>query len=326
MESKEGPIKWGILGLGKIARKMAQDLQLVEGVELQAVASRSEEKAQRFAKEFGARRSYGRYEDLCEDPQVDLVYIATPHSFHYPHAQLAIDAGKSVLVEKPLALNPEESHLLIEKARQKGVFLMEGIWTRFIPITEKLLELIKNKAIGEIKYVEADFGFKPKFDPQSRLFNPKLGGGSLLDIGIYPLYLAQLLLGSARSQRVEYRLSATGVDSYCLMDLQYDQGAKAKLWSSFEEQTPTEALIRGSAGSIKLHRRFHHSEGLSLSKTDGSVEEIHLPLKGLGYVHEIEEVKRCLQAGWQESPKLNWANSLALAESLAHVKSQIENH
>ncbi len=324
MEKSQQSHRWGILGLGKIARKMAADLALVPEAKLQAVASRSAKRAQDFAFEFGAERMYHDYHALCEDPEVDIVYIATPHSFHFEHASLAIEAGKAVLVEKPMGLNAHQAKALIEKARAHGVFLMEGIWTRFIPITEKYLELLKAEIIGPIKRLSADFGFRPAFNPDHRLFNPDLGGGSLLDIGIYPLYLSLLSLGKADTIKVSAKMGPSGVDIRCEVELNYPSGAEAHLLSSLEEETPTEARIIGEKGEIKLHRRFHHSELLSLD-INQKVREIKLAYRGLGYVHEIEEVHRCLAAGHQESSKLPLSTSLELAELLDKVQAQFNN-
>ncbi len=315
-------IRWGIIGLGKIARKMASDLQLLSSASIHAVASRSAKKARDFAFEFGAEKSFHDYQALCEDPEVDVVYIATPHSFHFEQASMALEAGKAVLVEKPMGINLNQSKALVAKARDKGLFLMEGIWTRFIPITEKLIDLLKAEVIGEIEYLEADFGFRPPYDPHGRLFNPALGGGSLLDIGIYPLYLSLISLGKAQESKVQYRLSESGVDQYCAMELSYPSGAKANLLSSFESKTPTEAYLKGNKGSIKLHSRFHHSERLTI-ETGGRSRDINLAYQGEGYFHEIEEVNQCLQAGLKESPKMSLKKSLELATMLEEIRQQI---
>lgn len=310
--------RWGIIGLGKIAQKMAQDLALVPNAQLYGVASRSLAKATTFADEHGAEKAFNNYQALCEDEAVDIVYIATPHSFHFEHASLALEARKAVLVEKPMGLNLEQSKALIAKAKLYDTFLMEGIWTRFIPITERYLASLKSGTWGSIKHLSADFGFKPEYDPQKRLFNPDLGGGSLLDIGIYPLYWALISLGAPETIDLDYRLAETGVDSYCKMQLRYPE-AQAELLSSFEENTPTEASIVTDKVLVKIHRRFHHSAKMSIEQA-GKLETIALPFKGLGYVHEIEEVQDCLELGLKESPKLPLSMSLQLADLLERVR------
>jgi predicted dehydrogenase len=314
--------RWGIIGLGKIAHKMAHDLALVPSAKLLAVASRSMAKAVAFAEEHKAEKAYDSYEALCADPELDIIYIATPHSFHFEHASLGIEAGKAVLVEKPMGLNLQQSEALVAKAQAQHTFLMEGIWTRFIPITERYLDSLNGGEWGEITKLKADFGFKPAFDPQKRLFNPQLGGGSLLDIGIYPLYWALISLGMPNRIDLDYRLAETGVDVYCKIHLQYSD-AEAELLSSFEENTPTEARISTEKAEIKIHSRFHHSAKMSIEQA-GSQETIELPFKGLGYVHEIEEVHRCLSLGLKESPKLPLKTSLQLAELLEKVASQMK--
>lgn len=317
-------IQWGILGLGKIARKMAHDLQLVPEAKLRAVASRSIEKAQTFAAEFSATKAYGSYEELCADSEVELIYIATPHSFHYEHARLAIAAGKGVLVEKPMTLQPEECRDLIALAKAQKVFLMEGIWTRFIPATEKYLSLLQEGRLGEIQSLKADFGFAAAYLPEGRLFNPHLGGGSLYDVGIYPLYLALLSLGNPYITTVDFEIGPSGVEVDCRIELTFEQGAKASLHSSLIHKTPTEAYISGTKADLKLHSRFHHSEKISLYPKAGNLEKFHLPYRGFGYVHEIIEVNRCIKLGLVESPKLPLALSLALNEVLFEVQSRIE--
>ena len=312
-------IHWGILGLGKMAGKFAADLNEVPDAKVQAVASRDEARAEAFAQQFGATKAYADYTALCADPTVDIVYVATPHSLHFAHAKLALEAGKAVLVEKPMTLSAAETQALVDLAQRKKLFLMEAMWTRFIPATERLLEILQSGQIGYIVRLTADFGFRPAFKAEHRLFNPQLGGGALLDIGIYPLYLSLLCLGTAQGFSVDYHLGPTGVDLSSTIKLNYRSGAEAKLFSSFEEQTPTEALIEGTQGWLKVHSRFHHSAKLTLSLA-GYEEEISLPFKGSGYVHEIEEVQRCLRNGELESPKHPGSASVQLARELERIR------
>ncbi len=316
-------IHWGILGLGKIAAKFAHDLALVEEGQLQALASRSKEKAERFAKEYHTRRSYDTYLELVQDPAVDVVYIATPHVFHFEHAMLCLKHGKSVLCEKPLGMNSQQVETLIREAKESGLFLMEGMWTRFIPATQKLLELITTGEIGEVTRVEADFGFKSHTDPEGRLYNKALGGGSLLDIGIYPVYLAQVLLGKPETMDAEAQFTTTGVDGLCEVKAQYFNGASALLRSSLLEDTPTEARVIGTKGEILVHSRFHHSEQLTLLKEDGTKQEYHLPYRGLGYSHEIEEVHRGLKEGLLQTELHPWQASLDTMETLDRIRHVI---
>jgi predicted dehydrogenase len=316
-------IKWGILGLGKIASKFASDLQLSADSVLYGVASRSLEKANDFKAKYNAVKAFGTYEELAKDPEVDVVYIATPHALHYSNTMLCLENGKAVLCEKPLGLHAFEAQTMVAKAAEKNLFLMEGLWTRFIPATEKLIQLLAEKAIGDIVFVQADFGFKPPFDPHGRIYNKSLGGGSLLDIGIYPIYLSMLALGQPKSIQATARLNNTGIDTFCALLFDYPNGAKAVLQSTFEATTPTEATIFGSEGFIKMHAPFHHTQKLTLHRYSEPEQLFNLPIIGEGYLHEIEEVVACIQNGQTQSSKHPHSVSLHLSNVLEAVKQRI---
>ena len=315
-------IRFGIIGLGKIAAKFAQDLTIHPKAKLQAVASRNGYKAQKFADKYSAAKHYGSYKKLIEDPKVDVVYIATPNHLHYSQALDCMEAGKAVLCEKPFALNASQVRKMIATAKARKVFLMEALWTRFIPATKQLIELIENGQIGQIQSLRADFGFPAPQDPNGRLFNPEMGGGSLLDIGIYPLYLSYLLLGKPESIAAQAEMHYTGVDSSCSIELSYPGGQTAILESSFLETTPTEAIIEGTEGGIYMHPRFHHCEKLSIEEK-GKLKDLEIPYTGLGYFHEIDEVVNCLQQGKLQSELMPHKDSLALMELLDAVRSLI---
>lgn len=315
-------IRWGIIGLGKIAHKFAADLQKTISGELHAVASRSTDKAITFKEQYAAKKYYSTYEDLVCDPDVDVVYVATPHSFHFEHSMLCLKAGKSVLCEKPMGMNTEQVIALHDEAKKQGVFLMEGLWTRFIPATKKLLSLINAGEIGDPILITADFGFRLGFDPSHRLFNKLLGGGSLLDIGIYPIYLCLLCLGVPTELQANARFTETKVDSTCSMLFNYENNAKAILYATIESTTPIEAFIHGTLGSIKLHSPFHHTQKLTLEK-NGTQTDFIIPYEGNGYVHEIEEVHLCLKSELQESTLLSLKTSVELIQIMDAVKKQI---
>jgi predicted dehydrogenase len=316
-------IRWGILGLGKIAHKFAQDLQLSKHAELYAVASRNVEKAQTFATHYQVKHAYDSYESLLKDPQVDVVYIATPHSLHKELTLMCFEHGKHVLCEKPMALDAADVHEMIQEARKRRLFLMEGIWTRFIPATQTYLNLIETGAIGEIRSIRADFGFQSTFDESHRIHAKSLGGGSLMDVGMYPVYLSLITLGKPKTIQATARISNTDVDASCYMLFNYEQGSVAQLDSSIEMETPTEAWIYGSKGKIYLHPRFHHTQHITVFK-DGLQETLHIPYLGNGYVHEIDEVNACLLSGKIESDLLPLSTSLDLAHILDTVKSKIQ--
>jgi len=316
-------INWGIIGLGKMAEIFASDLLLAREANLYAVASRDLKKAAAFCEKFTCLTSYASYEELAQDPNIDIVYIATPHTYHFANSLMCLKHGKAVLCEKPLALSLEEEEILYQEAKTRKLFLMEAMWTRFLPTTEKLLQLVNDGAIGQVQFLRADFGLRAHMNPAHRLFNKQLGGGALLDIGIYPIYLSLLLFGSPHRINAMARMSNTAVDSLCAMLFAYEQNAIASLESSIEADTPTEAYIYGSEGHIVLHRRFHQSERLSLHQHGALSEVFELPFRGNGYIHEIEEVNQCLLNGKTESCKHTLSTSLKLIEIIDRVKEEI---
>lgn len=315
-------INWGIIGLGNIASKFASDLQLSDTAILHGVASRSMDKAITFAEKHNAKKAYDSYEALVNDPEIDVIYIATPHVFHFENTMLCLQHNKAVLCEKPLGINSTQVQIMIEEARSRKVFLMEAIWTRFMPSYQKVLELLDDKAIGDIISIRADFGFLGELNTENRLYNKKLGGGSLLDIGIYPIFLSLLVLGMPTDINAMARITATEVDSFCAMLFNYENGAKAVLESTFEVDTPTEAYIYGTEGTIKLHRRFHHANTITLY-TDEKETVFELPHAGIGYIHEIEDVNSSIRNGETENSKLPLAFSKQLMTIIDQVKAKI---
>lgn len=316
-------VRWGIIGTGKIARKLASDLLLAKSAVLQGVASRDIAKAKDFSATYHAHSFYGSYEELVKDPTIDVVYVATPHPLHFENTMMCLEHGKHVLCEKPMGMNAKEVKAMVDSAISKGLFLMEGIWTRFIPAVEKMVELLNNGAIGEVTFIRADFGFKAAYNPEGRLYNKGLGGGSLLDIGIYPVYLSLLTLGVPTAIKALARMSDTGVDTYCSMLFDYTHSGKAILESTIEADTPTEAYIYGTKGFIKMHHRFHHTQKLTVHREDEPDEVIAINYTGEGYLHEIEEVNACINAKWVESSKLPHNVSINLSTVLDRVREEI---
>jgi predicted dehydrogenase len=316
-------ISWGIIALGHIAEKFAKDIPLADDAVLYAVASRDIKKAERFAKTYNAVKYYGNYEELAHDPNVDVVYIAGPHVFHYEHSMMCMEAGKSVLCEKPAAVNHAQLLEMTEKAKEKQVFFMEALWTLFIPANQIALELMKEGHIGKPQIVKADFGFKADYNPEKRLFNKQLAGGSLLDIGIYPVLLSLLVFGKPLKIQATANFSSTGVDSSCAMLFDYTDGQNAILDSTLLTNTATEAWIYGDKAALKLHSRFHHAQKLSVYKEHECVETFDVDYRGNGYVHEIDEVTDCLKNGRLESESIPHTLSLDLAETLDRVREII---
>jgi len=262
-------IKWGILGLGKIAGKFAIGLKDVKGAELYAVASRSKTKAETFAKEHEATKLFSSYEAMLEDEELDVVYIATPHVFHHQQTLLCLDHKKAVLCEKPFAINKKQVEEMIAKAKKENVFLMEAMWTQFLPHFQFVIKQIKSEKYGKIKNLKADFGFPAPVDLDKRLYNKNLGGGSLLDIGIYPIFMAMSVLGIPDKIQAKASFHETGIDEDCDMIFEYKGGIEAELGSSIIKKTPTTAVIQLEKATITLNTRFHEPTSLTIQTPEG---------------------------------------------------------
>jgi predicted dehydrogenase len=319
---KMGKIKWGILAPGHISRGFAAALKVTGDADLYAVASRSYEKAASFAQEFGFQKVYGSYSELADDPEVDVIYIATPHHLHFDNAMMCLKKGKPVLCEKPFTINSKQLEILVKTARDKKVFLMEAIWTRFLPGILKTMQLIEEGQIGQVKILNADFGFKADYNPESRLYDPFLGGGSLLDIGIYPVFLSLLLLGYPDKIEAVATKAPTGVDESMSISLSYKNGALASLHCTFAAHTNTDANIYGDKGKIHLKRQWLRANELVFNRNDEPLQELTFPSKAKGYEYEAEEVMRCLNMGLTESPVLGLDFSLQLMKLLDAIRKK----
>ena len=314
---------WGIIGPGKIAHKFAQDLEQVSGAKIYAIAGRNQERAQRFADVYQAPHAFDDVSQLLALPDLDVVYIATPHTQHHQYTIQCLEAGKAVLCEKPWAINSREAEDVAALAREKQVFLMEAVWTRFLPTTQKILLLIAEGTIGTVESIQADFGFRVlEPDPESRLFNPALGGGSLLDIGLYPVFLAQLLLGTPEQIHAHARLSETGVDTEMNILLDYGPGQVANLHSTFGAHTKTEAFIHGSKGSIHWHTRWHEPTHFSVLLPEQGPENYFFDYQTHGYSYEAERVQECLAQGLLECPELPLDFSLKMTKLLDDIRQK----
>ena len=318
-------IRWGIIGPGKIAHKFARDLKEIPHTELYAVASRHPGRAEAFANEHNAAKAFGNHEALAQDPTVDAVYIATPHSLHEYYSVMCLSHKKAVLCEKPLAMNTTQVEKMIAASKTHQVLLMEAMWTAFLPHFQAAVEMVRDGVLGEITSIEADFGFHPPFNPESRLFSKQLGGGSLLDIGIYPLFLSMAMLGKPVNIDAHATFVETGVDSSCQITLQYDRNAKAQLFSTVLKETPTVAVIRGREGTLKIHPRFHESSSFTVEKS-GKTERFTFTNRGEGFVHEIEHFCNLLRNGETESPVMTFDNSRELIGLLDAVREKIGLH
>ena len=312
-------IKWGIVGAGNIAHSFSKDLALVNGGKLVSVASRNLEKAQVFADEYGAPNAFGSYEELFKSNTVDVIYLATPHTSHADLSIAAMKAGNAVLCEKPMGVNKPEVVEMVKVAKDYNVFLMEALWSRFNPTIKKVKELVDNGTIGDIGYLHADFAFYAlDREENGRLLNPDLAGGSLLDIGIYPIFLAYLMLGMPKDIKASANFYKTGVEMQCSMIFNYDN-AQAILYSGLNSDSEKKAEIAGSKGSIFIHPRWHETTGYTIEK-DGESTSNEVGKMGKGYVHEIEEVQNCLTSGKKQSDLWSHQNSLDLIEIMDSVR------
>ncbi len=315
-------IKWGIVGAGNIAHSFSKDLALVNGGELTAVASRNLDKAQSFANEYGASNAYGSYEELFNSKTVDVIYIATPHTTHAKLSIAAMKAGKSVLCEKPVGVNKGEVEEMIKVAKENNVFFMEALWTRFNPTIKKVKELVDNGTIGDIGYLHADFAFFAlDRDENGRLLNPALAGGSLLDIGIYPIFLSYIMLGMPKDIKATANFYKTGVEVQISMIFNYEK-AQAILYSGLNSNSEKKAEIAGSKGSIFVHPRWHETSGYTL-EIDGDTNVVEVGKVGKGYTYEIEEVHNCLNTGKKESDLWSHQNSRDLIEIMDSVRNKV---
>ena len=314
-------IKWGVLGLGKIAHKFVSDLQLVADCKLEAVASSNTARAAAFAGQHGATRFYGSYQDLFADDQVEIIYIASLNQDHYAHTLAALKNKKAVLCEKPLAINQKQVLEMIRCAREHQTFLMEGLWTRFNPTFGQLQQWIAGGEIGALRYLNATFSFNGlAYGIDSRLFNPDKAGGSLLDIGIYPLFLAYQLLGIPKSIQASAVKAPTGVDEQIAMILSYDK-AHAILYSSFSHNEDMRATICGEEGEIYMDSRWHESPRITLVKGDKQTLK-EFEFQGKGYTYEILEANQCLRNDQQESSKWSLQNSLDLVQLMDQIRGE----
>ena len=314
-------IHWGILGPGTIAKQFATGLQAVSGAKLLSVGSRSQEKADAFADQYGAPKRHASYEALASDPDVDVIYIATPHPGHKAAALLCIEHGKAVICEKPFTINAKEAEEVITAARAKGVFVMEAMWSRFFPAMAHVRKLIADGAIGDVRLLQADFGFRTDVNPASRLFNLALGGGGLLDVGVYPISLASMLFGTASQVTGLANLGETGVDEQAAIVLGYPGGQIASLTTGIRINTPHEAFILGSEGHIKLHSPWWKPATMTVN-SGGKSEEVTVPYESVGMNYEAEEVNRCLRAGKTESAIIPLDETLAIMMTMDTLRSQ----
>ncbi|MGW5672181.1 Gfo/Idh/MocA family protein [Micromonospora sp. NPDC003776] len=315
--------RWGILATGMIAGRFAEDLRLVPGAELVAVGSRTRESAELFAARHDVPRAYASWAELAADPDVDVIYVATPHAAHHEAAMTCLAGDKAVLVEKPCTLDLPTTTELLETARRRGLFLMEAMWMRTNPLIRRMLELVRDGAIGEVTHVRADFGAAGPFPPEHRMRARTLGGGALLDLGVYPISLAHLLLGVPQHVQAWARLSPEGVDENTGLVFGWDSGAVATLSCGMVGATAITAAITGTTGRIDLPEPFYRPGAAVLHRRGAEPETIPADPTGGGYQYEAIEVQRCLAAGLAESPLVPHSATLEVMALLDDIKARI---
>jgi predicted dehydrogenase len=316
---KISTIKWGVIGLGNIAHQFVRDLELIKEAELYAVASRSVDKAKDFGEKYKAKKMYGSYQELMNDPNIDIIYIATPHDSHKNLTIESLESGKHVLCEKPIAINYEQTKAMIDASKKQNKFLMEAFWTRFNPSIQQILYKIKQGDLGDIKYVNADFAFRVE-NPTGRMTDITNAGGSLLDMGVYPLMLSYIVLGKPKNVLATSNFFESGADKQTAMILQYEN-AQAILHSSFVSPSNMSATISGTEGRLNIHSIWHETQGFSISK-NGHKIDYHYPTLGKGFTYEIEECHRCIQNSQIENEFWTHQNSLDVIEIADEVRKQ----
>lgn len=316
-------IRWGILATGAIAKKFAEGLAVLPDAELVAVGSRSQASADAFGDAFKVPRRHASYEALANDPEVDVIYVATPHSHHKAATLLCLDAGKPVLCEKPFTINQKEAREVVARAREKKLFLMEAMWTRFIPAVVKARELIAAGEIGDVRMVQSHFGFRADPDESGRLTDPALGGGSLLDVGVYPIAFSYMVFGGKPERVVSMAgLNAENIDEQAAYLLGYPGGRIAVCTSAVSTVTPYDTYILGTTGMIKVHAPFWCSERISIIREDQEDVVLDCPRGGNGFNCEAAAVMQCLREGKLEHPWMTHDETLAIMGTMDEIRAQ----
>ena len=315
--------KWGIIGTGGIARAFAADVALLSEHEIAGVGSRTSETAKEFAKEFGLPKAYGSYDELINDPDIDAFYVATPHPAHKENVIAALNAGKPVLCEKPFSVNAQEAKEMVSAASANNVALMEAMWARFLPHYSKIREIIASGVLGNITTVYADHGQRLADQNIPRLVEPSLAGGALLDLGIYPVSFAHMVLGLPESITAKGVLTDKGVDAQTSIILNYSGGVQAVLNTTMMVQTPCTAVIAGLNGFLEVDRTFYNPTSMRVTLYDGTVTEYPNDYQGHGLREQAVEFARVVKSGLKESPILTWADTIAIMQILDSVREQI---
>ncbi|HEY5302496.1 MAG TPA: Gfo/Idh/MocA family oxidoreductase [Acidimicrobiales bacterium] len=318
------PVRWGVLGTGKIAQTFARDLQLIDEGDVVAVGSRHQSTADTFGDEFGVPRRFGSYGELVSDPGVDAIYVATPHPMHLENTSLALHHGKPALVEKAFTMNAAEARELVALARSTGLFMMEAMWTRFLPHVVALREIVARGELGDLVTFEADHGkwFAP--DPNFRLFAPELGGSAMLDLGVYPVSFASMLLGTPSRMVAMVDAAFTGVDGQASMIFGYDSGAQSLLTCTSAARSASRACLTGTAARVEIDADFYAPTSFRLIRRTGEVTPYSFDVVPRGLSFEAQEVARCLEQGLLESEVMPLDETISIMDTMDQVMSKLE--
>ncbi len=314
-------MKWGILATGTIANKFANTVNLTEGHSLRACASRSLEKAKDFAAKYEIEKAYGSYEEMLADHEVEAVYVATPNNMHYENCVMCLQAGKHVLCEKPFTVNCSEAEKLFALAEEKGLFIMEAFWIRFLPALQKMQELIKKGEIGDVVWARSDYGFIAGGARKDRKFNSALGGGALLDIGIYNLGFIRMVMGDMQPDSFEssYHINEYGTDDFSTILLKYSDGKSAVVTTSIGMSIPRFAAVYGTEGSILLDD-FQQATKLKIQRYGKDAYTVELPFDATGFEYQIRETERCINLGMTTSDVLKKTDTLETMELMDRIR------
>ena len=315
-------IQWGILGTGSIAHKFATGLSFLSDAELVAVGSRNIERADQFANRFDIPNRHSSYESLVSDPNVDIIYVATPHNLHHENTQLCLESGKAVICEKPFAINADQATRMIESAQAEKLFLMEAMWTRYLPLMVELRTMLAENLIGEVRMLTADFGFRAGLNPEGRLFTPKLGGGALLDVGVYTVSLSSMIFGSPTQVVSLAHLGETGVDEQAGIVLGHAQNELAILHTAIRTSTPQEAIIMGTQGRIRIHSPWWIPNTMTIELSGKPPETTKVPYEGNGYHYEASEAMNCLRSNKLESDTMPLSETISIMQTLDQIRDQ----
>ena len=314
--------KWGILGCGRIARSFCEDLANVQDAEVYAVASQSGNRLREFANDFGAQKQYNNYIDLVKDESVDAIYVATPHSYHKEHSILCLKHQKPVLCEKPFALDADETKKMIDVANENSTFIMDAFWVRFLPIYKDVLQMVENKTLGDLKMMRSDFGFNAPFDPMGRLYNKSLGGGSLMDIGVYPVFATLLFMGFPNEIKTISNIGKTDVDEQIAVVFGYNDGRLANMYASIEVESPVDVDLYFEKGWVRIQRTKKFFRQLIVNEKDQPQKMKTYDIQGYGLHFEAEEVMRCVREGVNESPMMPHQFTIQFLEVIDKIKAQ----